>query len=178
MLAQGRMAVVGRAPRRKLGWSIVTRVFTRWHVWALTVLYIIFINVGSSSSVNPLSLWMKANGWSVAMVVRLRLWCIKLLRSLYRNWSLTLLIAEYHSHSAICRATCLHRRPFGPLRLSAQSSYRDDCANAIWVPYLVVLGYMVNTGRSEVVRILRVPSWRSLWATRYDLGKRNLRSGR
>ncbi|KAJ4386426.1 hypothetical protein N0V93_009321 [Gnomoniopsis smithogilvyi] len=68
ILAQNRMAVVGRAPRRKLGWSIVTRVFTRWHVWALTVLYIIFINSGSSSSVNPLSLWMKSNGWSVAMV--------------------------------------------------------------------------------------------------------------
>lgn len=70
LLAQRRMAVVGRAPRRRLGWSIVTRVFTRWHVWALTVLYIIFINAGPSSSVNPLSLWMKANGWSVAMVVR------------------------------------------------------------------------------------------------------------
>ncbi|CAN8100334.1 unnamed protein product [Discula destructiva] len=67
-LAQKRMADVGRAPRQKLGWSILTRVFTRWHVWVLTIMYIVFINVGSSSSINPLSLWMKANGWSVAMV--------------------------------------------------------------------------------------------------------------
>lgn len=69
LLAQRRMAEAGRAPRKKLGWSILTRVFTRWHVYALTILYVVFINVGSSSSVNPLSLWMKANGWSVAMVV-------------------------------------------------------------------------------------------------------------
>lgn len=70
-LARKRMNEVGRAPRRKLGWSILKRVFQRWHVWALTVLYIIFINTGPSSSVNPLSLWMKSNGWSVTMVVSL-----------------------------------------------------------------------------------------------------------
>lgn len=68
-LARKRMDEVGRAPRRKLGWSILTRVFKRWHVWVLTVLYIIFINIGPSSSINPLALWLKANGWSVAMVV-------------------------------------------------------------------------------------------------------------
>lgn len=39
LLAQKRMADVGRAPRRKLGWSILKRVFQRWHVWyVLTVL--------------------------------------------------------------------------------------------------------------------------------------------
>lgn len=68
-LAKKRMDDIGRAPRRKLGWSILKRVFTRWHVWVITVLYIIFINTGPSSSVNPLSLWMKANGWSVALIV-------------------------------------------------------------------------------------------------------------
>lgn len=69
LIARKRMEEVGRAPRRKLGWSILARVFKRWHVWVLTVLYIIFINIGPSSSINPLALWMKANGWSVAMVV-------------------------------------------------------------------------------------------------------------
>lgn len=73
LLAQKRMDDIGRAPRRKLGWSILKRVFTRWHVWALTVLYIIFINTGPSSSINPLSLWMKANGWSVSMVVSVQI---------------------------------------------------------------------------------------------------------
>lgn len=70
-LARKRMDSIGRAPRRKLGWSILKRVFTRWHVWALTLLYIIFINTGPSSSVNPLPLWLKANGWPVTSVVSL-----------------------------------------------------------------------------------------------------------
>jgi ACS family pantothenate transporter-like MFS transporter len=69
-LAQKRMDDVGRAPRKKLGWSILKRVFTRWHVWALTVLYIIFINTGPSSSISPLALWMKATGWPVTKIVK------------------------------------------------------------------------------------------------------------
>ncbi|KAG8166384.1 hypothetical protein KVR01_002073 [Diaporthe batatas] len=40
VLARKRMDSIGRAPRRKLGWSILKRVFTRWHVWGLTLLYI------------------------------------------------------------------------------------------------------------------------------------------
>lgn len=67
-LARKRMDDIGRAPRRKLGWSILKRVFQRWHVWVLTVLYIIFINTGPSSSVNPMSLWLKATGWSVTLI--------------------------------------------------------------------------------------------------------------
>lgn len=68
-IARKRMDDIGRAPRKKLGWSILKRVFQRWHVWVLTVLYVIFINTGSSSSVNPMSLWMKATGWSVTLIV-------------------------------------------------------------------------------------------------------------
>jgi ACS family pantothenate transporter-like MFS transporter len=68
-LARKRMDDVGRAPRRKLGWSILKRIFTRWHVWALTLLYIIFINTGPSSSVQPLPLWLKANKWPVTQIV-------------------------------------------------------------------------------------------------------------
>lgn len=66
-----RMERIGRKERKKLGWSVVKRVFGRWHVYALTVLYIIFINTGPSSSVNPLSLWLKATGWSVELIVSL-----------------------------------------------------------------------------------------------------------
>lgn len=69
VLARKRMDEVGRAPRKKLGWSILRRVFTRWHVYALTVLYIIFINTGPSSSVSPLALWLKATGWKVTDIV-------------------------------------------------------------------------------------------------------------
>lgn len=46
-LAQKRMADVGRAPRKKLGWSAWKRIFGRWHVYFLVVLYIIFINTVS-----------------------------------------------------------------------------------------------------------------------------------
>lgn len=68
-LAIHRMEKIGRKERTKLGWSVVKRVFGRWHVYALTVLYIIFINTGPSSSVNPFSLWLKATGWDVAQIV-------------------------------------------------------------------------------------------------------------
>ncbi|RFU33978.1 hypothetical protein B7463_g2356, partial [Scytalidium lignicola] len=67
-LAKKRMADVGRAPRAKLGWSILRRIFGRWHVYFLTVLYIIFINTGPSSSVAPFSLWLKAEGYPVSQI--------------------------------------------------------------------------------------------------------------
>jgi ACS family pantothenate transporter-like MFS transporter len=69
-LARKRMDDVERAPRRQLGWSILRRVFTRWHVYALTVLYIIFINTGPSSSVNPFALWLKERGYPITKIVR------------------------------------------------------------------------------------------------------------
>ena len=67
-LAVKRMASVGRAPRSRLGRSAWKRIFGRWHVYLLAVLYIIFINTGPSSSMNPLSLWMKAEGYSVYQI--------------------------------------------------------------------------------------------------------------
>ncbi|KAH8669485.1 putative pantothenate transporter liz1 [Tricladium varicosporioides] len=67
-LARKRMDDIGRAPRQKLGWSILKRVFTRWHVWVLAVLYIIFINTGPSSSVQPLALWLKAKKYPVSQI--------------------------------------------------------------------------------------------------------------
>ena len=85
-LAQERMDDVGRKPRSELGWSAWKRIFGRWHVYLLVVLYIVFINTvslfspscrakrlmlmdqGPSTSVNPLSLWLKAEDYSVALV--------------------------------------------------------------------------------------------------------------
>lgn len=46
-LAVKRMDDVGRAPRSRLGWSAWKRIFGRWHVYFLTLLYIIFINAVS-----------------------------------------------------------------------------------------------------------------------------------
>ncbi|OAL57231.1 major facilitator superfamily transporter [Pyrenochaeta sp. DS3sAY3a] len=67
-LAKDRMAKVGRAPRTRLGRSAFKRIFGRWHVYLLTLLYIIFINLWPSSSVNPFSLWLKSTGTSVAKI--------------------------------------------------------------------------------------------------------------
>ncbi|KAK6434805.1 hypothetical protein LTR95_009007 [Oleoguttula sp. CCFEE 5521] len=61
VLARKRMSDVGRAPRTRLARSAWKRIFGRWHVYALVVLYITFINTGPSSSVNPFSLWLKAS---------------------------------------------------------------------------------------------------------------------
>lgn len=47
VLARKRMESIGRAPRTKLGWSAWKRIFGRWHVYLLTILYIIFINTVS-----------------------------------------------------------------------------------------------------------------------------------
>lgn len=73
-LAVRRMEKAGRKERTNLGWSVLQRIFGRWHVYALTVLYIIFINTGPSSSINPLSLWLKATGWDVTEIVSRSAW--------------------------------------------------------------------------------------------------------
>lgn len=62
------MVKVGRAPRSRLGRSAFKRIFGRWHVYLLTLLYVVFINLGPSSSVNPFSLWLKSQGYSVAKI--------------------------------------------------------------------------------------------------------------
>ncbi|CAO2653792.1 Nn.00g032030.m01.CDS01 [Neocucurbitaria sp. VM-36] len=67
-LAKERMAKVGRAPRTRLGRSAFKRIFGRWHVYLLTILYVIFINLSYSSSVNPFSLWLKAEGEPVSKI--------------------------------------------------------------------------------------------------------------
>jgi ACS family pantothenate transporter-like MFS transporter len=41
----------------------------RWHVYLLTILYIVFINIGPSASVNPFSLWLKSQGVSISKIV-------------------------------------------------------------------------------------------------------------
>lgn len=46
-VAQRRMREVGRASRKKLGWDSWKRIFGRWHVFFLTMVYIVFINAVS-----------------------------------------------------------------------------------------------------------------------------------
>lgn len=68
-MAKKRMDDIGRAPRRKLGWSILRRLFSRWHVYALSALYLNFLVCFPSNSVNTFSLWLKAEDWPVTMIV-------------------------------------------------------------------------------------------------------------
>lgn len=75
-MARSRMERAGRAPVNGLGWDIFRRVFLRWHVYPLVLLYIVFSNNGSSNSVNPLTLWLKAEGWSVSSLVSLFCGCL------------------------------------------------------------------------------------------------------
>ncbi|KAI0149924.1 MFS general substrate transporter [Hypoxylon sp. NC0597] len=67
-MAKERMDKVGRAPRARLGRSAFKRIFGRWHVYLLTILYIIFINIGPSGSINPMALWLKSKGESVERI--------------------------------------------------------------------------------------------------------------
>ncbi|SMR59008.1 unnamed protein product [Zymoseptoria tritici ST99CH_1E4] len=67
-LGRERMESVGRAPRKHLGWSTWKRIFGSWHVYLLTLLYIIFINVGPSSSVNPFAIWLKSEKYPISLV--------------------------------------------------------------------------------------------------------------
>ncbi|KJX98360.1 major facilitator superfamily transporter like protein [Zymoseptoria brevis] len=67
-LGRERMESVGRAPRKHLGWFTWKRIFGSWHVYLLTLLYIIFINVGPSSSVNPFAIWLKSESYPISLV--------------------------------------------------------------------------------------------------------------
>ncbi|KAH8894926.1 major facilitator superfamily transporter [Thozetella sp. PMI_491] len=67
-LAKRRMREVGRLPRSRLGRSAFKRIFGRWHVYLLSILYIIFINLGPSGSVSPFALWLKARGESIERI--------------------------------------------------------------------------------------------------------------
>lgn len=68
-LARRRMDRVGRAPRSKSDWSFLRRVFSRWHIYALTILYTIFINIGPPSSISPFALWLKSKNYPVTLIV-------------------------------------------------------------------------------------------------------------
>lgn len=46
-IAKARMKRIGRAERKGLGRSVWKRIFGRWHVYLLVLLYVVFINTVS-----------------------------------------------------------------------------------------------------------------------------------
>lgn len=56
-----------------------------WRIYLLTILYVIFININPSGSVNPFSLWLKAEGLSVSKIVSILLHLLKTRLRPYRT---------------------------------------------------------------------------------------------
>ncbi|KAI4602941.1 hypothetical protein KJ359_008162 [Pestalotiopsis sp. 9143b] len=166
-MAQRRMASVGRAPRAKLDKSAFKRIFGRWHIYLLSVLYIIFINLGPSSSVNPFSLWLKSTGHSVAQIniiptaasaIQLVLTVVlamisDALRARARIMSIStvlggtaaFILAIWHVPTALKWAAFLLQKaavPYGPLAMS----WANEICGADAEERAVVIGVMNSLG--------------------------------
>ncbi|KAK8043203.1 major facilitator superfamily transporter [Apiospora phragmitis] len=170
-LAQKRMASVGRAPRGKLGWSAFKRIFGRWHIYLLSMLYIIFINLGPSSSINPMALWLKTTGHSVSQVniIPTAAYAIQLvltvafaslsdaIRHRARIMSIptllgcfaALVLAIWHVPDGLKWLAFLLQRasvPYGPLSMSWANEIcgRDAEERAVVIGVMNALGYAFN----------------------------------
>ena len=58
-LANARMKLEGRAPRAPYNAAKFRRIFSTWHIYALTLLYVFFNNAGASLSQPAFQLWLK-----------------------------------------------------------------------------------------------------------------------
>ncbi|KAI1871597.1 uncharacterized protein JN550_004591 [Neoarthrinium moseri] len=67
-LAKKRMELEGRANRGTYTKAKFRNIFTSWHIYALTLLYIFFNNGSNYGSQPAFSLWLKSEGYSVAAV--------------------------------------------------------------------------------------------------------------
>ncbi|KAK1991374.1 major facilitator superfamily transporter [Colletotrichum falcatum] len=64
-LAQERMRLEGRANRQPYTRSKAKKIFTSWHIWALTLLYVSFNNGAGISGQPGFQIWLKGQGYSV-----------------------------------------------------------------------------------------------------------------
>ncbi|KAI1336001.1 pantothenate transporter liz1 [Xylariaceae sp. FL0016] len=64
-IAKRRMEIERRAGRGKYTKEKLVKIFTSWHIYALTLLYIFFNNGGNYGSQPAFSLWLKSEGYSV-----------------------------------------------------------------------------------------------------------------
>ncbi|KAF4778835.1 major facilitator superfamily transporter [Colletotrichum scovillei] len=64
-LAQKRMQLEGRANRQPFTKAKIKKIFTSWHIYALTALYIFFNNGCGIMSQPAFQLWLKGEGYSV-----------------------------------------------------------------------------------------------------------------
>ena len=132
------------------------------------VLYINFLIIFPSTSINPLSLWLKANNWPVTMIVSLTF-------LLPLTITLAILIrAEYHPHRTKRSPTRIDNIVRCPQRLPSQTCLCDVNRNLFRLLLLPPLGYMVYSHRAAMVCILFQSRSHCLRATIHGLGQRNL----
>ncbi|KJZ75433.1 hypothetical protein HIM_05129 [Hirsutella minnesotensis 3608] len=67
-LAQERMQADGRANRAPYTMAKVKKIFSSWHVYLLTLLYILFSNGGGVSAQPAFAIWLKQQGYSIPQV--------------------------------------------------------------------------------------------------------------
>ncbi|KAI0133236.1 MFS general substrate transporter [Hypoxylon sp. NC0597] len=67
-LAKKRMEFEGRANRGTYTKAKFRKIFTSWHIYALTLLYIFFNNGSGYGSQPAFSLWLKSEGYSVTAI--------------------------------------------------------------------------------------------------------------
>ncbi|KAH8199902.1 hypothetical protein TruAng_005958 [Truncatella angustata] len=67
-LAKKRMQLEGRANRGKYSKAKFKKIFSSWHIYCLTLLYIFFNNGGNYGGQPAFALWLKSEGYSVAAV--------------------------------------------------------------------------------------------------------------
>ncbi|OTA67289.1 MFS general substrate transporter [Hypoxylon sp. EC38] len=67
-LAKKRMEFEGRANRGKYTKAKFRKIFTSWHIYALTLLYIFFNNGANYGSQPAFSLWLKSEGYSITAI--------------------------------------------------------------------------------------------------------------
>lgn len=67
-LAQKRMQLEGRANRAPFTKAKLKSIFSSWHIYLLTLLYIFFNNGGGAASQPAFSLWLKKEGYSITQI--------------------------------------------------------------------------------------------------------------
>lgn len=67
-LAKKRMQLEGRANRGTYTKAKFRKIFSSWHIYALTLLYIFFNNGGGNGGQPAFALWLKQEGYGVAAV--------------------------------------------------------------------------------------------------------------
>ena len=165
-LAVKRMDDVGRAPRSKLGWSAFKRIFGRWHVYFLTVLYIIFINAVSIVARTRVSIAGRLTNFAATLRQRPTLHPLA-----QGNRQILRRADQHHSNLAISRPARPHSPLCHLLRPLAQPSRPHVRIHILGLCHIHHSRSMDSPHRPEVVCLRDVPRLRPLRTHKHDLGE-------